>query len=70
MENYRFIQLKYNIALFYNKKKKFYIMIYINNFKIYYKNKKMIKNFKNYLYIKYKIKDLGYILYYLKIEIQ
>ena len=69
MKSYRLIQLKYNTVLFYDKKKDLYIIIYINNFKIYYKNKKIIKNFKDYLRIKYKIKNLRCALYYLKIKI-
>ena len=69
MESYKFTQSKYNTALFYNKKKNLYITIYINNFKIYCKSKRVIKNFKDYFHMKYKIKDLKYTLYYLRMKI-
>ena len=62
-------QLKYDPALFFNKKKQLYITLYVNDFKAISPNKKVIKWFIKELGSVYKIKDLGLVLNYFGMEI-
>ena len=62
-------QLKYDPALFFNKKKQLHVTLYVNNFKAISPDEKVIKWFMKEFRSVYKIKDLGIILNYLGIEI-
>ena len=62
-------QLKYDLALFFNKKKQLYVTLYVNNFKAISPDEKVIKWFMKEFGSVYKIKDLGIISNYLGMEI-
>jgi hypothetical protein len=66
---YDLIQSKHDEALFFNQKRSLYVIVYVNDIKIFVSINQMIDELSDYLKSKYEIIDLRDVKWYLRMKI-